>query len=195
LRSCWTVRPSTFCRPITAAVFAGAFAAAVAGCSGGQPTPGQTVTVTATTEPTATPTTELPEGGDVEGRNHDVGTITGVEEAGGKQVLTLDRWTLVGVDDATLSRDGAPVEPYSGERFTNQNTDRTYTVPVAADAVLVVNECQPTAAGGGSPGLSSRRGELTEFLAQPDLEEKVVLLTYEDGELVQLDTDPHCPTG
>lgn len=165
----------------------------LAGCgaSGAPAAPG-TVTVTATTAPSASPTTEQPEGGDVKGRAHDVGTIVDVQERAGQQVLTLDRWTLNGVDDRTLSRDGAPVVPYTGERFVNQNSTRTYTVPVARDAVFVVNQCQPPATEGGLPGLSSRRADLGAFLAGDDLDTQVVLLTYERGELTQLDTDPRC---
>lgn len=185
--------PTRAPRIVLVAVAAAALSAVLAGCSGGgSAASGETVTVTATTAPTASPTADLPEGGDVDGRNHDVGNIVDVVEAGNRQVLTLDRWTLVGVDDATLSRDGAPVKPYSGDRFTNQNTERTYAVPVAASAVLVVNECRPATTAGAAPGLSSRRGDLAKFLAAPDVGSSVVLLTYDDGELVQLDTDPRC---
>lgn len=174
-------------------VAVGAIGVGLAGCgaSGAPAAPG-TVTVTATTAPSASPTTEPPEGGDVKGRAHDVGTIVDVEERAGQQVLTLDRWTLTGVDDRTLSRDGAPVVPYTGDRFVNQNSTRTYTVPVAPDAVLVVNQCQPPATEGGSPGLSSRRADLGAFLASGDLDTQVVLLTYSGGKLKQLDTDPRC---
>jgi hypothetical protein len=187
------VSPTDVPRIVLAAVAAGTVTAVLAGCSGGgNPASGETVTVTATTEPTASATTDVPEGGDVDGRKHDVGTIVDVAEVGGQQVLTLDRWTLVGVDDAALSRVGAPVQPYSGERFTNQNTERTYTVPVAAGSVLVVNECRPPATPGAAPGLTSRRGDLADFLTGPDVGSAVVLLTYDDGELVQLDTDPRC---
>lgn len=164
--------------------------AALAGCGADQPAPQSTVTVTATSPTT---TTGEPEGGDVKGRAHDVGTIVAVDGADDDLVLTLDRWTLNGVDDGTLAEDGAPVVPHSGQRFANQNAERTYRVPVAEDAVLVVNECQPPVAPGGAPGLSSRQADLEEFLAQPDLKDQVLLLTYSgDGELVQLDTDPAC---
>lgn len=160
-----------------------------AGCGAGQPDGPSTVTVTATASPTATET----EGGDVRGRAHDVGTITDVRHVDTRLLLTLDRWTVNGMDDATLAAEGAPIVPHTDDRFANQNAEKTYAVPVARDAVLVVNECQPPATPGGVPGLTSRRGDLEEFLAQPGLADQVVLLTYNrDGELVQLDTDPRC---
>jgi hypothetical protein len=163
---------------------------ALAGCGSEDPAPQSTVTVPA---PEPSTTSSEPQGGDVKGRSHDVGTIVAVDGADDDLVLTLDRWTLTGVDDATLAKDGAPVVPHSGERFANQNAERTYRVPVAQDAVLVVNECQPPFTPGGTPGLSSRQAALDEFLAQPERKDQVVLLTYSvEGELVQLDTDPRC---
>ena len=181
------------CRRYRRAATAVAVGVVLAGCGAASaPAAPNTVTVTATSPPSASPTTEQPEGGDVKGRAHDVGMIVDLKERAGQQVLTLDRWTLNGVDDRTLSRDGAPVVPYTGERFVNQNSTRTYTVPIAADAVLVVNHCQPPATEGGPPGLSSRRADLGAFLASDDLDTQVVLLTYSGGQLTQLDTDPRC---
>ncbi|MFP5347930.1 MAG: hypothetical protein ACLGIA_13005 [Actinomycetes bacterium] len=160
-----------------------------AGCGAGRPDGPSTVTVTATASPTTTQT----EGGDVRGRAHDVGTITDVRHVDSRLLLTLDRWTVDRMDDAALATQGAPVVPHTGDRFANLNAAKTYTVPVASDAVLVVNECQPATTPGGVPGLTSRRGDLEAFLAQPGLAAQVVLLTYNrDGELVQIDTDPRC---
>lgn len=148
--------------------------------------------MTATTAPTPDATTEQPESGDVHGRRHDVGTVVDVREVAGQQVLVLDRWTVRGVADEKLAKDGLPVAPFTGDRFTNQNSEKTYAVPVADSAVLVVNECQPSATPGGKPGLSSRRGDLAELLGSPDLGRQVLLLTYDDGQLVQVDTPPRC---
>jgi hypothetical protein len=168
---------------------------ALAGCAddgdpGPQPTVTQTVLVTGSGEPTGGVEEE---GGDVADRSFDVGTVVEVREgADGGVTLVLDRWTVAGVDDATLAQEGVAVVPHDGSRYSNQNTDRTYLVPVADDVQVVVNECEPPATEGAAPGLSSRQGTLEDFLALPDRAEEVVLLAYTDGELTRLDTDPRC---
>jgi hypothetical protein len=189
------VRP--FPRPTPAsrrALLGTAAAALLTGCGGGgdvaaQPTVTQTVTLPGQTESTA----PAEEGGDVEGRSFDVGTVTDAREReDGTTVLALDRWTVVGVDDAVLARQGVEVLPHDGSRFTNQNSERTYAVPVAPDAVVVFNECVPPATAGAQPGLRSEPGTLEDFLAMPGRDEQVVLVAYTDGELVRLDTDARC---
>ncbi|MFZ5869819.1 MAG: hypothetical protein ACOYXW_04720 [Actinomycetota bacterium] len=175
-------------------LLAAAALALAAGCADGEATPQATVTETVVvpseTEPTAT---QEPTAAPIEGRSFDAGTIVGAEESGdGSVVLELDRWTVVGVDDAVLAREGVPVVPHGGDRFTNQNAERTYHVPVADDVQVVLNECVPPTTEGASPGLSSRPVSLEEFLELPGRRELVVLLQYTDGELTRLDTDARC---
>lgn len=168
----------------------------LAGCGQGGSAPVATVTRTVV-EPsrvTASPPPAAVEpASDVTGRGHDVGTV--VDVLGGQDgpvVLLLDRWTVLGVDDAVLARDGVPLEPTSRDRFTNQNTERTYRVPVAADPQVVVNTCVPPRAQGASPGLASRPASLEEFLRLPGRDSLLVTVAYAGGELVRLDTVPLC---
>jgi hypothetical protein len=169
--------------PLTAACGDGAPAA--------QPTVTQTVTLdSAAPEPTAEPEETL---GGIRGRAYDAGTVVDVRERpDGGTLLVLDRWTMVGVDDARLAKHGAEVVAHEGARFTNQNAERTYAVPVGADVMVVFNTCVPASEEGVAPGLSSRTGTLEEFLEMPRRDSTVVLLAYDDGELVRLDTDPAC---
>lgn len=179
-------------RRLPACALAAASAIALAGCGGGgEPQTPSTVTVTASS--TTPPAPEvLPEEGDVKDRDHDAGAIVDVKEVAGEQVLVLDRWTVLGVEDSVLAEDGVPVVPHTDERFTNQNSRSTYDVPVAPDVMVVINECQPSGDPATPPGLVSRPSSLEEFLSQPDVEETPVLLTYSEGKLVQLDTDARC---
>jgi hypothetical protein len=174
-------------------IAAAAAVAATSACAGGgEPAPQSTVTVTQTHSPSAVTVAEEKEAGDVRGRGHDVGTIVSVKEVAGQKVLELDRWTLKDVDDAKLAEEGAPVIPNAGDRFFNQNDRKTYLVPVGPDARLVVNQCSAPPNAGGTPGLTSQPGDLDGFLSGPDVGKQAVLLTYSDGMLVQLDTDPVC---
>lgn len=195
LTSCATVPQLARLMTRALAVLA-APAVLLGGCADGDATPQETVTrtvvVPSSTEPTAT---EEPEGGgeEVGDRAHDAGTVVGVTETDdGQVVLELDRWTVVGVDDAVLAREGVPVVPHTGDRFTNQNAERTYRVPVAPDVQVVLNECVPPSTEGASPGLSSTPATLQDFLDLPDLHSVVVLLTYDAGQLTRLETDPRC---
>ncbi|HEX5511132.1 MAG TPA: hypothetical protein VFX41_05415 [Actinomycetales bacterium] len=179
-------------RGLSLLIAAAAAAAVTSACAGEEPAPQSTVTVTQTQTPSAVTVAEEKEVGDVRGRGHDIGTIVSVKEVAGQKVLELDRWTLKGMDDAKLAREGAPVAPNAGDRFFNQNDQKTYMVPVAPDARLVVNECSAPPSDGGTSGLTSKPGDLGAFLSSPDVGKQAVMLTYSDGMLVQLDTDPVC---
>jgi hypothetical protein len=144
---------------------------------------------------TSGPSTPPPEeqGGDVDNRSYDVGTVVGSHKRqDGTLVLSLDRWTVKGVDDATLARRGIELVPHPGDRYVNQNHEKTYDVPVADDVLVVFNECVPPSEPGAAPGLASRPGTMEEFLRMPGRDSEVVLLAYTDGELIRLDTDPRC---
>jgi hypothetical protein len=174
----------------------------LAGCGQGDSAPVATVTRTVVepspvTEPSrvtaSPPPVAVQPASDVTGRGHDVGTVVDVlDDQDGPVVLLVDRWTVLGVDDAVLARDGVPLEPTTRDRFTNQNTERTYRVPVAADPQVVVNTCVPPQADGASAGLVSRPASLEEFLRLPGRESLLVAVAYAGGELVRLDTVPLC---
>lgn len=171
-------------------------AALLSGCGGpdAEPTSSSTVTVTesASSSPPSEPAPEKPVEGDVTGRSHDAGAIVDVKEVAGQQVVLLDRWTVHGLDDAALAQDGAAVTAHTDQRFTNQNDRSTYEVPVSTDVMVVLNECVPADDPVAPPGIASSQGSLDELLARPDLDEVPLLLTYADGQLVQVDTDAAC---
>lgn len=168
----------------------------LAGCGQGNSEPVATVTRTVVqpSPVTASPTPVAVEpASDVTGRGHDVGTVVDVlDDQGGPVVLLVDRWTVLGVDDGALARDGVPLEPTWRDRFTNQNTERTYRVPVAADPQVVVNTCVPPQDDDSSAGLVSRPVPLKEFLRLPGRDSLLVAMAYAGGELVRLDTVPLC---
>ena len=84
---------------------------------------------------------------DVKGRSFDLGTVTAVKTVGTVKVVELDRWTLDGTSDSTLAKQGVKIAPHKGSLYTNQNTAKTYTAPVAPGARIVVNTCVVDAAG------------------------------------------------
>lgn len=165
----------------------------VLGACGGQdeePDPAPTQAA-APAPPPAPPAEDL--SSQVTDRRYDVGTVVDVRERPeGGTVLVLDRWTVVGLDDAALAEQGYAVAPHTDDRFANQNDESTYRVPVAADALVVRNECVAPAVADQPPGLRSGQIPLDEFLEGPDRAESVVVLEYSGGELVRLDTDPRC---
>lgn len=169
---------------------------ALAGCGQGDSAPVATITRTVVEPSRVTaspPPVAVEPASDVTGRGHDVGTVVQVLDGrDGPVVLLVDRWTVLGVDDAVLARDGVPLEPTWRDRFTNQNTERTYRVPVAADPQVVVNTCVPPRAGDTSAGLVSRPVPLEEFLRLPGRDSLLVAVAYAGGELVRLDTVPLC---
>jgi hypothetical protein len=162
---------------------------AVTGCAsdGGNPTTNaERVTVTESVTPTATATTPT---SDVQGRHYDVGTVSGVSKVGGELVLKLDRWTVKGLSDAKLAKDGITITPHTGNRFTNQNDDRLRNVPVAPGATVVVNTCVKN---GDQLGLTSTPQDAVSWLDDVD-PKTVLLLTYDSaGRVVRMDTDPRC---
>lgn len=168
----------------------------LAGCGQGDSAPVATVTRTVVQPSPVTaspPPAAVEPASDVTGRGHDVGTVVDVlDDQGGPVVLVVDRWTVLGVDDGVLARDGVQLEPTWRDRFTNQNTERTYRVPVAADPQVVVNTCVPPQDDDSSAGLVSRPVPLEEFLRLPGRDSLLVAMAYAGGELVRLDTVPLC---
>lgn len=156
--------------------------------SAGDPTSNaERVTVTETqtspATPPATPTS------DVTGRHYDVGTVSSVKEIDGELWLQLDRWTVKGMSDAQLAKDGITVRPHTDERFTNQNDDRLRAVPVAPGATVVVNTCVKK---GDQLGLEATPEPAADWLENAD-PKAVLLLRYDDaGRVVRMDTDPRC---
>ena len=166
---------------------------ALAGCSSAdQAGPATTVTVTATTGTSSGTSTPSPTvTSDVKGRSFDLGTVNAVSTVNGTRVVELDRWTVTGTSDSTLAKQGLKVVPHKGSRYTNQNSSKTYTAPVAAGARVVVNTCVP--GPGGTLGITSSPVSASSWLTKPDAS-AVLLVTYDkDGFISRLDTDPGCP--
>jgi hypothetical protein len=173
---------------IAAALSCSAALVLVACANGGDPTTNaERVTVTESVTPTPTgPTTSA---SDVAGRRYDVGTVRRVQDSNGELVLQLDRWTVKGVSDAKLAKDGITITPHTGDRFTNQNNDKLRTVPVAPGATVVVNTCVKS---GDQLGLTSAPQDAASWLQTPNTK-ALLLLTYDDsGRIVRMDTDPRC---
>ena len=162
---------------------------ALAGCAAGDNPATNAERVTVTESVTPTPSAPETPGSDVAGRTYDVGTISTVKDVDGELVLQLDRWTVKGVSDGELAKDGMSVVPHTGSRFTNQNNDRLRTVPVAPGATLVVNTCVKS---GDQVGLRSTPQDAAGWLEHAD-RKAVLLLTYDEtGRVVRMDTDPRC---
>jgi hypothetical protein len=184
--------------------------AVVSGCSGstGGPQPPSSSTATspasgtasASASPSSTPVGSI---SDVKGRAHDAGTVVSSTTIDGVHVLVLDRWTVVGMSDAQLAAKGAPISPHTSRRFYDQNSHKTYKIPVDPSAVFVDNSCAK-ATSTAAPGSTGPAGKtpahsmvstpesLADFLAK-NQKNDVVLLTYNStGWLVRLDTDPVC---
>jgi hypothetical protein len=157
------------------------------GGSGPAPTvtvtdPGSTTPGSASAKPTAT--------SDVQGRRFDLGTVIKVSTVAGVLVVELDRWTLPGTTDSKIARDGLPTEPHEGPLYTNQNTQKTYTAPVADSARVVINRCVRSA---GNPlGMTSAQQDAVGWLRSAD-PAAVLLVTYDDaGQIIRLDTEARC---
>lgn len=162
---------------------------ALAGCASGGTPDAQRVTVTKTPASPATPATPVTPTSDVVGRRFDVGTVSDGRTVDGVRWLRLDRWTVTGVSDAKLARDGVTVTPHTGERFTNKNNDRLRDVPLAPGAMVVVNACVKN---GDQLGLTSTPQDAVTWLDSAD-PATVLLLTYDAaGRVVRMDTDPRC---
>ena len=176
-----------------ALLMAGASVAAlVAGCSSdGQSAASSTVTVTTTSTPSGTASASPTATTDVKGRTFDIGTVTAVKTIGTVKVVELDRWTLDGTSDSTLAKQGVTIAPHRGPLYTNQNTAKTYTAPVAPGARIVVNTC--VVDGSGDLGLTSQPLSASAWLAKPDTS-AVLLVRYDGtGAITRMDTDPRCP--
>ena len=142
-------------------------------------------TPTSVTEPTATPAES-----DVVGRKHDVGAVRDSRTVAGEMVVELDRYTVKGTSDAGLARDGVTVAPHTGELFSNQNDSRTYTVPVAPGAQVVVNECVPGADG---LGMQSSIRPAAPWLRDVGPDTALLITLDDEGRATRIDTDPRCP--
>jgi len=129
----------------------------------------------------------------IAGRRHDVGTIVTSRGSGRSEVLVLDRWSVRGVEEEIVARDGVPVVPEAGNRFYNENVEKLYDVPLGDDVQVVLNRCLPAANPRLEPGMLSRPATLGEFLSLPDRTSVVTILDYAGGRLVKLETSPRCP--
>ncbi len=168
---------------------AACLAAGLGACGGDDPEDRPTVTVTASSTgatSTPAPTTPTAPKGDVDGRAHDVGTITEVIDFEGAVFLKLDRYTYADWDDERVAAEGVPLAPLTDNPFTNQNDDNTYTVPVSKDAVVALNECQTE--GQPEPKIATQPGSVSDLTAS----DTVWLLTYTDGQLTLADTIAPC---
>ena len=178
-----------------AAALCAVSALALTACGGSGDTSGAPVTVTVTPTVTATPkastsTAKKPEApqSDVVGRGYDFGTVTGLDTVAGTEVITLDRWTFKGLDDAKLARGGVPLAPYKGRPFENQNDKLTYDIPVSADARILYHHC--TAEGEPQQTRSATMKEMSDL----DERENLVLVQLDDqGRAVAVDNLPGCP--
>src|SRR6185436_6507210 len=137
-------------------------------CGGDGPAPQVTVTVTVTPSPRLRGAKPPDAERSIEGRRHDIGTIVGSRGSGRSQVLVLDRWSVRGMAEEVVARDGVSVVPESGDRFFNENVTRLYDVPVGDDVQVVINRCLPSAKSGAEPGMLSRPATLGEFLSLPN---------------------------
>lgn len=178
----------------TAAVCA-VSALALTACGGSEGTSGAPVTVTVTPTVTATPKPSASKNpkpkaprSDVVGRGYDFGTLTGLDTVAGTEVITLDRWTFKGLDDAKLARDGVPLAPFKGRPFENQNDELTYDIPVAEGARILYHHC--TAEGEPQQTRSATMKEMADLEERENL---VLLKLDEQGRAVAVDNLPGCP--
>lgn len=149
-----------------------------------EPIPEVVVTVTSSaststspstaTSPSATPAAVT---SDVEGRDFDFGVVLRAEKEDGTDVLVVDRWTDPKVDDAVLAKKGLPVESWDlgSKRFVNQNTKKTFDVPVREGASFLLNHC----VAAGEP-LQTKSVSATELADAPEAD-RLVLLELDDA--------------
>jgi hypothetical protein len=161
------------------------------GSAGGPVTVTVTPTVTASPKDapkqTSSAAPALPKS-DVVGRGYDFGTVTALDTVAGTEVITLDRWTFKGLDDAKLARDGVPLAPFTGKPFQNQNDKLTYDIPVAADARILYHHCTAK----GEPQ-QTRSATMKEMADLDDRESLVLVQLDEQGRAVAVDNLPGCP--
>jgi hypothetical protein len=169
----------------------------LAGCGGGSSPEGAPVTVTVT--PTVTSTSKPKAGtttkaapasvrSEVRGRSFDFGTAVDVRRVGETTVLTLDRWTYKGLDDAKLAREGLPVRPFKGTPYTNQNSRLDYDIPLAETARILYHHC----VAAGEP-LQTRSADAKELAGLDERERLLVVKLDDRGRAVAIDNLPGCP--
>lgn len=190
VRSCSRRASATVCLSAAVVLLGGCGA----GSSSTPPEPALTVTVTPTitvtaarSRPTAAATSTRPVKSDVVGRSFDLGTIVGVKKQGDVSVIVLDRWTAQGVSDPDLAARGIRLQVHSDTRFQNLNSNTTYQIPVAADAVFTYAHCVDIS----QPALRES-SSLKDFTRLQD-PEKIILLTLDpQGRAVTARNDPAC---
>jgi hypothetical protein len=168
-------------------------ATSLTACGGDTPAPQVTVTVTVTPSSKLRGARPPDAERSIAGRKYDVGTIVNTRGAGRSQVLVLDRWSVRGVEEEVVARDGVPIVPEFGDRFSNENLERLYDVPLGDDVRVVINRCLPAKDPVQEPGMLSRPATLGEFLSLPNRTDVVTILRYAGGRLVRLETSPECP--
>lgn len=148
-----------------------------------------TVTVTAKAAPSPTPTparTNAPVTSQVVGRGYDVGTITGVEMVQQTPVLVFDRWTVRGVSDSRLAREGTSLTPHTSERFSNRNVI-SFKIPVDVNATFTKQTC--VAVGQAA---KSERTDLAGIRALTGRAAIVQLTLNPSGWVTNITSDPVC---
>ena len=170
----------------------------LAGCGGGSsPEGGAPVTVTVTPTVTSTPKAKASPTkkaapatarSEVRGRGFDFGTVVDLRRVGETTVLTLDRWTYKGLDDAKLAREGLPVRPFKGTPYSNQNSRLDYDIPLAENARILYHHC----VADGEP-LQTRSAEADELAGLDERERLLVVKLDEQGRAVAIDNLPGCP--
>jgi hypothetical protein len=180
-----TSLPCTTPRATAAVLGVALTASLLAGCGGGDETPGEvvvTVTAGASDSPSESPSetaseksepapAETVKSDDV-GRKFDFGIVKSVDTDGGTQVLVFDRWTDPKVDDTVLAQKGLDVEPYDLDRspFENINTTNTFRVPVREGTTFLLHHCVQK----GEPVTS--KSVSAEELAAADRADALILL-------------------
>lgn len=149
-----------------------------------------TPTVTAAASkptPAVATTTATAARSDVVGRKFDIGTIVKVKNDAGVPVIIFDRWSVRGISDSTVAKEGVPIRVHSDAPYENQNTKVTYRIPVAQDATFIYTHCtaidQP-------PVLKS--STLNDFARLPDSEKFVLLTLNPKGQAYKAQNDPAC---
>jgi len=186
-----------------AAALTGCGALLLAGCGGGSSTAsGTPVTVTVTPTVTSTPppaktqaasssSSTTPRGevkSDVKGRGYDLGTATRVRTTKGVDVVTLDRFTWKGLDDARLATGGVPLGGFTGTPYTNQNTRLTYDIPLAENARVLYHHCVKA----GEP-LQTKSFDVKDLTGLASRENVLLVKLDEDGQAIAIDNLPGCP--
>jgi len=139
-----------------------------------------------TSEPPPPPS---PPTSDDKGRHYDLGAITKVETVSGVRVVVLDRWTVKGLSDTALARDGVPIAKYrlAKSPYINQNTTVTFRIPVTEDPVVVLRHCV-----GLKEPLQAKSVTLTQLEKAATADRIVLVGLDERGWLVSAQNLPGC---